>query len=75
MADPDLSSSTQEISTQDPTTQDTLLDADIDMAIDLNPQLPNVATEPHPPDPRDPARKDISLRDFMSKMDDYAPIV
>jgi transcription initiation factor TFIID subunit 10 len=32
---------------------------------------------PQPPlvDPRVPTRKDVSLKDFLSKMDDYAPIV
>lgn len=28
-----------------------------------------------PADPRLPTRKDASLKEFMSKMDDYAPIV
>ena len=27
------------------------------------------------PEPKEPTKKDISLRDFLSKMDDYAPIV
>ena len=27
------------------------------------------------PEPRVPAKKDTTLREFMSKMDDYAPIV
>lgn len=69
--------STQDPSTLDSTTQETLdqsLDPDIEMAIDPNPQLSEPTAEP-PPGPRDPMRKDISLRDFLSKMDDYAPIV
>ncbi len=35
---------------------------------DLNPIAP-------PPDPRVPTKKDASLREFLNKMDDYAPIV
>ncbi|KAI4124161.1 MAG: hypothetical protein LQ347_005839, partial [Umbilicaria vellea] len=27
-----------------------------------------------PPDPRIPTRKDMSLREFLGKMDEYAPI-
>lgn len=27
------------------------------------------------PEPKVPSRKDASLKDFLSKMDDYAPIV
>lgn len=52
-------------------------DADIDM--DLNPDAP-ISDPPLPqeepvPEPPAPTKKDISLRDFLSKMDDYAPIV
>jgi len=66
----------------DPTTQpDPILngatDADIDM--DLHPDAPisdPPPTEEEPaPEPPAPTKKDISLRDFLSKMDDYAPIV
>ena len=28
-----------------------------------------------PPEPKLPTRKDASLKEFLSKMDDYAPIV
>jgi len=53
------------------------IDANINM--DLNPDAP--ISDPHPtqeeppPEPPAPTKKDISLRDFLSKMDDYAPIV
>ena len=56
------------------------VDADIDMNIDTT-----AAEKPPPADaemeedtliePREPTKKDVSLRDFISKMDDYAPIV
>lgn len=53
------------------------IDPDVDMAIDTDPVLeplgPNATGLP--PEPRIPTRKDISLRDFLAKMDDYAPIV
>lgn len=75
----DLTFSSQDASTFDPTTQsndsiDQTLDADMDIVIDPPPQSGDTLVEP-PADPRVPARKDISLRDFLSKMDDYAPIV
>lgn len=75
----DLTYSSQDATTFDPTTQsndsiDQTLDADMDIVIDPAPQSGDTLVEP-PPDPRVPARKDISLRDFLSKMDDYAPIV
>lgn len=66
----------------DPTPQpDSILngatDADIDM--DLNPDAllsdPPLPQEEPAPEPPAPTKKDISLRDFLSKMDDYAPIV
>ena len=86
MEDPDLSATQEPNSsnTLDPTqsldSTDPTLDQDIDMALDTNPESSNqepsnpVAEPPNPP-PRDPTRKDISLRDFLSKMDEYAPIV
>jgi len=69
---------------------DASLEADIDMttaapptilpldgATDLD--IPSSSSDPHPTantsDPRVPSKKDASLRDFLSKMDDYAPIV
>lgn len=75
----DLSFPSQDATSFDPATQsndsiDQTLDADIDMVIDPAPQSEDPLVEP-PPEPRVPARKDISLRDFLSKMDDYAPIV
>lgn len=75
------SSSTLDHNTQPPDDSvDQTLDQDIDMAIDINPdssssQNPAPPIEPAIPPPRDPTRKDISLRDFLAKMDDYAPIV
>jgi len=39
----------------------------------------NAEEEPNPvapaPEPKLPTRKDASLKEFLSKMDDYAPIV
>lgn len=32
-------------------------------------------TQPSKPEPRIPVKKDVTLREFMGKMDDYAPIV
>jgi len=41
--------------------------------------VPNREEEVDPvapaPDPKIPTQKDASLKDFLSKMDDYAPIV
>ena len=58
-------------------TLDGTLDVDIDM--DLNPQQappsPEATVEAIPEPPPAPTKKDISLREFLSKMDDYAPIV
>jgi hypothetical protein len=54
---------------------------DIDMEIDTSAQpLPETEEEEPVPlpagsDPKLQSRKDITLRDFLSKMDDYAPIV
>lgn len=88
MEEDDLATSTQEphsSNTQDLTqsansTDPTLVDQDIDMAIDTNPEPSqpgpsDPVAEPSMPPSRDPTRKDISLRDFLSKMDEYAPIV
>ncbi|KAG7006451.1 hypothetical protein G7Y79_00014g036260 [Physcia stellaris] len=58
-------------------TLDGTLDVDIDM--DLNPQpappSPEATVEAIPEPPPAPTKKDISLREFLSKMDDYAPII
>lgn len=76
MSDPTPSTNQPAPSTQsDP--MDTEVDAEIDMSIDPappDPENPNIETEPVP-ELREPTKKDISLRDFLSKMDDYAPIV
>ncbi|KAI0010566.1 transcription initiation factor TFIID 23-30kDa subunit-domain-containing protein [Xylariaceae sp. FL0662B] len=46
-----------------------------------NEQLPPAASQqneegvPQPSEPRMPTRKDISLKEFLAKMDDYAPII
>ncbi|KAL2055665.1 hypothetical protein ABVK25_003907 [Lepraria finkii] len=56
---------------------DTELDPEIDMSIDPAPPDPeNASLEAEAvPEAREPTKKDISLRDFLSKMDDYAPII
>lgn len=70
-AAPDLPSTQQP-----PVIEDNELDPEIDMAIDPAPPDPeNAALDETLPEPREATRKDISLRDFMGKMDDYAPIV
>lgn len=56
------------------------VDADIDMNIDTSaaekpPQADAEMEEEPIVEPREPTKKDVSLRDFLSKMDDYAPIV
>ncbi|CAD6576555.1 MAG: Transcription initiation factor TFIID subunit 10 [Alectoria sarmentosa] len=59
-----------------PLTDDAELDPEIDMAIDPAPPEPeNPVLEEALPEPREATRKDISLRDFLGKMDDYAPII
>lgn len=49
----------------------------LDGSADPDPALSS--SDPHPiptaSDPRVPTKKDASLRDFLNKMDDYAPIV
>lgn len=56
---------------------DGTLDVDIDMNLeaqpDTNAQDPVAESIPEPPPA--PTKKDISLREFLGKMDDYAPIV
>lgn len=77
MADKDLPSA-QDASTFDPSQlSDSLektLDAEVDMGIEDGQPLKDPTVEPSP-ELRIPTQKDISLREFMSKMDDYAPIV
>ena len=53
------------------------LDVDLDMALDgaADPKPEESNLENTIPEPREPTKKDISLREFVSKMDDYAPIV
>ena len=74
--------SNQDSSTLDATTQpndinmDPELDPDIDMNIDPAPPDPeNPDLDEAIPEPKEATRKDVSLREFLSKMDDYAPIV
>ena len=54
-------------------------DADVIMNIDptaTEKPAADIEMEEEPiPEPREPTKKDISLRDFLAKMDDYAPIV
>ncbi|KAI4114122.1 MAG: hypothetical protein LQ345_005041 [Seirophora villosa] len=73
----------------DPSFDPTSLDPDIDMAIDPSPttQLPDAQLDGPAPDPsptangasedtsKPPVQKDISLKDFLEKMDDYTPII
>ncbi|KAI4183692.1 MAG: hypothetical protein L6R41_005253 [Letrouitia leprolyta] len=72
----------------DPSFDPSSLDQDIDMAIDPSPdpQLPNTQLDGPPDDPsaglengdediKLPLQKDISLREFLEKMDDYTPII
>ena len=60
---------------------DTTLDADIDPEIDMSidpapPDHENAEMEETAiPEPREATKKDISLKEFLGKMDDYAPIV
>ncbi|KAI9810653.1 MAG: hypothetical protein M1827_006112 [Pycnora praestabilis] len=48
------------------------LDGAADMDPSSNPEIDPVAPAP---DPRVPTKKDASLREFLGKMDDYAPII
>ncbi|MDI1486644.1 MAG: hypothetical protein OHK93_005876 [Ramalina farinacea] len=85
-AQPPISSSTQ----PPPDTTNDTLDPAADLDVDLEMQLDGPsdgAANPLPseegegdepatlPEPREPTKKDISLRDFVAKMDDYAPII
>jgi transcription initiation factor TFIID subunit 10 len=47
----------------------------LDGANDTDAPQRNGATEAVPLEARIPAKKDATLREFLSKMDDYAPIV
>lgn len=77
MADPPTSSTQAPPTILPDSTMDTELDPEIDMSIDPAPPDPeNASLEAEAvPEAREPTKKDISLRDFLSKMDDYAPIV
>lgn len=56
---------------------DGTLDLDIDMNLNPQPTATSRAatTEPIAEAPPAPTKKDVTLREFLSKMDDYAPIV
>ena len=41
----------------------------------VGPNAANVPQPPMPAEPKLPTRKDTSLKEFLNKMDDYAPIV
>lgn len=43
--------------------------------VPVNPENEEVEPLAPPPEPKLPTRKDASLKEFLSKMDDYAPIV
>jgi transcription initiation factor TFIID subunit 10 len=48
----------------------------LDGANDAGPSAPNGVVDAELPfEPRIPAKKDATLREFLGKMDDYAPIV
>jgi transcription initiation factor TFIID subunit 10 len=48
----------------------------LDGANDTEPSAPNGVPAPEPPfEARIPAKKDATLREFLGKMDDFAPIV
>jgi len=48
----------------------------LDVSGDLDPtSAPELDPVAPAPDPRVPTKKDASLREFLNKMDDYAPIV
>lgn len=52
------------------------LDASIEQDVEMNPEQPEEApaVDPMAPAPT-PSKKETSLREFLGKMDDYAPIV
>jgi len=77
MADSGPSSNLTALPTSQPNdAMDQEPDPEIDMAIGPAPPDPeNPELDPPLPETREPTRKDISLREFLGKMDDYAPIV
>jgi transcription initiation factor TFIID subunit 10 len=70
----DLDASIEADISQEPLNQDSM---DVDAKVEgLNAASSTVAAEiPAMTDPRIPAKKDASLREFLNNMDDYAPIV
>ncbi|KAL9636652.1 MAG: hypothetical protein Q9164_002687, partial [Protoblastenia rupestris] len=81
MTDPNQTVNAHSSPSNPPNTDTTLdptadLDVDLDMALDGAADAPNddAALDSTLPEPREPTKKDISLREFISKMDDYAPI-
>ena len=81
MADPNASTQASEPREDD---IDASIDADIkpeptqpdSMNLDgANDPLSSSVDPPQSTEPRIPAKKDASLREFLGKMDDYAPIV
>lgn len=77
--DPPPNTTTTTATDQQPSLTDDAdeLDPEIDMAIDPAPaeDPENPALDEALPETREATRKDIALRDFLAKMDDYAPIV
>ncbi|MCJ1278120.1 Transcription initiation factor TFIID subunit 10 [Puttea exsequens] len=57
--------------TQPPETLDTEMDGD-PQAPAIQPSNPDIPTLP---EPREATKKDITLKEFLSKMDDHAPII
>ena len=69
----DLDASIEGDISQDPINQDSM---QVDSTENNTMQSSNNANEnPPPAEPRIPAKKDASLREFLNNMDDYAPIV
>lgn len=50
-------------------------DPNTDLIPPSNTQDEEIEPEAPEPEPKLPSRKDISLKEFLGKMDDYAPIV
>ena len=59
---------------------DDAMEEDADLDVNMEPAPAEPATQENQeedglPEAREPTKKDVSLKEFLSKMDDYAPIV